>query len=78
MTLKCLVTGLPIPSIQWYKISGQQITTGVTAIAKGSQVVITTSDGADYGSYKCNATNVAGSVEHIIIVTQLCKYAVRF
>ncbi|XP_031574441.1 neural cell adhesion molecule 2-like [Actinia tenebrosa] len=72
VTLKCIVSdGLPTPDITWYKPSGQEITTGVTSIAKGSQVVITTIDGADYGSYKCKATNIAGSVEHLINVTQL-------
>ena len=76
MTLNCTVSdGLPTPNFTWYNPNGDQISTGVLVVPKRSQVVIITKQSTDYGSYKCKATNIAGSVEHLINVTQLCTYS---
>jgi hypothetical protein len=73
--LKCIATGLPTPRISWYKPTNQQITSGINILSGGSELTVdTTLDQGDYGQYKCRATNIVGSGEHIINVTQLCKY----
>ncbi|XP_031549917.1 Down syndrome cell adhesion molecule homolog isoform X2 [Actinia tenebrosa] len=70
--LRCFATGLPSPRISWYKPTNQQITTGVIIVPGGSEVtVLTATDQADYGQYKCRATNILGSDEHVINVTKL-------
>ncbi|XP_031569752.1 neural cell adhesion molecule 1-like, partial [Actinia tenebrosa] len=70
--LRCFATGLPAPRISWYKPTKQQITTGVNIVPGGSEVtVMTTADQGDYGQYKCRATNILGSDEHVINITQL-------
>jgi hypothetical protein len=81
MTLKCIADGLPAPNITWYKPDSQQITSGVTTITNGDDTIghvtiTTTKESTDYGSYKCQAKNVAGNDVHLITVTQLCKYTI--
>ena len=72
--LQCFATGLPAPQISWYNPTSQQITTGVSIVPGGSEVtVLTNADHGDYGQYKCRATNILGSDEHAVNVTQLCK-----
>ncbi|XP_031550474.1 limbic system-associated membrane protein-like [Actinia tenebrosa] len=69
--IKCTFDGLPTPVITWYKPNDRQ--TGAKTIANSSQIMVITTNDANYGSYKCKATNIAGSAEQAIIVTQLRK-----
>jgi hypothetical protein len=79
VTFKCIANGLPLPIITWYKPGNQQIINGLTVITNGSKVsILTTENSADYGLYRCQATNVAGDDEHHINVTQLCKLKFYF
>ncbi|EDO29641.1 predicted protein, partial [Nematostella vectensis] len=71
LSLQCKAGGVPLPQITWYKPGGQPITAGVSPISGGSQLqVTTTQDAGDYGQYKCRASNLLGSVELLIYVTQ--------
>ncbi|EDO30451.1 predicted protein, partial [Nematostella vectensis] len=74
LSLQCKARGVPSPHITWYKPGGQPITAGVSPISGGSQLqVTTTQEAGDYGQYKCRASNLLGSVERLIYVTQWCK-----
>ncbi|XP_028516697.1 hemicentin-2 isoform X2 [Exaiptasia diaphana] len=65
-------SSLPIPSWTWYKPNGDTITTNVRSISNGSEVtVLTGNNNHDYGMYRCEATNIAGSDHHNISVTRL-------
>ncbi|EDO33496.1 predicted protein [Nematostella vectensis] len=71
LSLQCKARGVPLPQITWYNPGGQPITAGVSPISGGSQLqVTTTQDAGDYGQYKCRASNLLGSVERLIYVTQ--------
>ncbi|EDO29640.1 predicted protein [Nematostella vectensis] len=71
LSLQCKARGVPLPQITWYNPGGQPITAGVSPISGGSQLqVTTTQDAGDYGPYKCRASNLLGSVERLIYVTQ--------
>ncbi|XP_048588690.1 hemicentin-1 isoform X4 [Nematostella vectensis] len=72
LSLQCKARGVPLPQITWYKPGGQPITAEVSPISEGSQLQVTTThDAGDYGQYKCRASNLLGSVERLIYVTQL-------
>ncbi|XP_048587978.1 nephrin [Nematostella vectensis] len=72
LSLQCKARGVPSPQITWYKPGGQLITAGVSPISGSSQLQVTTTrDAGDYGQYKCRASNLLGSVERLIYVTQL-------
>ncbi|EDO29617.1 predicted protein [Nematostella vectensis] len=74
LSLQCKARGVPSPQITWYKPGGQPITAGVSPISGGSQLqVTTTQDAGDYKQYKCRASNLLGSVERLIYVTQWCR-----
>ncbi|EDO32151.1 predicted protein [Nematostella vectensis] len=71
LSLQCKARGVPSAHITWYKPGGQPITAEVKLISGGSQLqVTTTQDAGDYGQYKCRASNLLGSVERLIYVTQ--------
>ncbi|EDO31928.1 predicted protein [Nematostella vectensis] len=74
LSLQCKARGIPLPQITWDKPGDQPITAGVSPISGGSQLqVTTTQDAGDYGQYKCRASNLLGSVERLIYVTQLWR-----
>ncbi|XP_012372192.1 hemicentin-2 [Octodon degus] len=64
MTLECLASGVPPPEVSWFKghqpISAQ---TGVMVSADGRSLHIERARLSDAGSYRCVASNVAGSTE---------------
>ncbi|KAK3718601.1 hypothetical protein QZH41_008397, partial [Actinostola sp. cb2023] len=73
ITLRCKwSSALPNPDFTWYKPNGDRITSNVHSITSGSEVmVVTGQNSGDYGLYRCIATNVVGSGQHDITVTQL-------
>ncbi|KAK3733410.1 hypothetical protein QZH41_012178, partial [Actinostola sp. cb2023] len=73
ITLRCKwSSALPNPDFTWHKPNGDRITSNVRSITSGSEVmVVTGQDSGDYGLYRCIATNVVGSDQHDITVTQL-------
>ncbi|XP_047380794.1 hemicentin-2 [Sciurus carolinensis] len=64
VTLECLASGVPPPDASWFKgrqpISSQA---GVTVSADGRTLLIERAQLSDAGSYRCVASNVAGSTE---------------
>ncbi|XP_046530474.1 hemicentin-2 isoform X1 [Equus quagga] len=64
VTLECLASGVPPPDISWFKgrqpVSAQK---GVTVSADGRVLLIERAQFSDAGSYRCVASNVAGSAE---------------
>uniref|UniRef100_A0A7N5KTI0 Hemicentin 2 n=1 Tax=Ailuropoda melanoleuca TaxID=9646 RepID=A0A7N5KTI0_AILME len=64
VTLECLASGVPPPDISWFK--GRQPVSarkGVTVSADGRVIRIERARFSDAGSYRCVASNVAGSTE---------------
>ncbi|XP_057580791.1 hemicentin-2 [Hippopotamus amphibius kiboko] len=64
VTLECLASGVPPPDISWFK--GRQPVSarkGVTVSADGRVLLIERARFSDAGSYRCVASNVAGSTE---------------
>ncbi|KAM5299409.1 LOW QUALITY PROTEIN: hemicentin-2 [Ctenodactylus gundi] len=64
VTLECLASGVPPPDVSWFK--GRQAIsarTGVTVLANGRVLRIEQARLSDAGSYRCVASNVAGSTE---------------
>ncbi|VTJ68807.1 Hypothetical predicted protein [Marmota monax] len=64
VTLECLASGVPPPDVSWFK--GRQplsSRTGVTVSADGRALLIERARLSDAGSYRCVASNVAGSTE---------------
>ncbi|XP_032334547.1 hemicentin-2 isoform X3 [Camelus ferus] len=64
VTLECLASGVPSPDISWFK--GRQPLSarkGVTVSADGRALRIEQARFSDAGSYRCVASNVAGSTE---------------
>uniref|UniRef100_M3YMQ2 Hemicentin 2 n=1 Tax=Mustela putorius furo TaxID=9669 RepID=M3YMQ2_MUSPF len=64
VTLECLASGVPPPDTSWFK--GRQPVSarkGVTVSADGRALHIERARVSDAGSYRCVATNVAGSTE---------------
>ncbi|KAM6184061.1 hemicentin-2 [Erethizon dorsatum] len=64
MTLECLASGVPPPNVSWFK-GGQPISaqTGVTVSADGRSLRVERARLSDAGSYRCVASNMAGSTE---------------
>ncbi|XP_028353185.1 hemicentin-2 [Physeter macrocephalus] len=64
VNLECLASGVPPPDISWFKghqpVSAQE---GVTVSADGRVLLIERARFSDAGSYRCVASNVAGSAE---------------
>ncbi|XP_029776920.1 hemicentin-2, partial [Suricata suricatta] len=64
VTLECLASGVPPPDISWFKghqpVSARK---GVTVSADGKVLRIERARFSDSGSYRCVASNVAGSTE---------------
>ncbi|EHA98367.1 Hemicentin-1, partial [Heterocephalus glaber] len=64
LTLQCLASGVPPPDVSWFKgrhpIRAQ---TGVMVSADGRSLRIEQAQLSDTGSYRCVASNVAGSTE---------------
>ncbi|KAK3751110.1 hypothetical protein QZH41_016237, partial [Actinostola sp. cb2023] len=73
ITLRCKwSSALPNANFTWSKPNGDRITSNVHSITSGSEVMVETGqDSGDYGLYRCIATNVVGSDQHNITVTQL-------
>ncbi|KAM9207753.1 hemicentin-2 [Dugong dugon] len=64
VALECLASGVPPPDVSWFK--GHQLVsarTGVTISADGRVLLIERAQLSDAGSYRCVASNVAGSTE---------------
>nr|XP_021529801.1 hemicentin-2 [Aotus nancymaae] len=64
VTLECLASGVPPPDVSWFK--GRQPVSssmGVTVSADGRVLRIEQAQLSDAGSYRCVASNVAGSTE---------------
>ncbi|KAF3821003.1 hypothetical protein GH733_011156 [Mirounga leonina] len=64
VTLECLASGMPPPDISWFK--GRQPVSarkGVTVSADGRVLHIERARFSDAGSYRCVASNMAGSTE---------------
>nr|XP_051696750.1 hemicentin-2 isoform X2 [Oryctolagus cuniculus] len=64
VTLECLASGVPPPDVSWFK-GRQPISAwpGVTVSADGRVLRIEQTRLSDAGSYRCVASNVAGSTE---------------
>lgn len=60
VTLVCPAVGTPIPTITWYK--DNILITDPVILSDGS-LTIEMVKSSDEGSYRCQATNMAGSVE---------------
>uniref|UniRef100_A0A2K6FSN4 Hemicentin 2 n=1 Tax=Propithecus coquereli TaxID=379532 RepID=A0A2K6FSN4_PROCO len=64
VTLECLASGVPPPDVSWFKgrrpVSAR---TGVTVSADGRVLRIERAQLSNAGSYRCVASNVAGSTE---------------
>ncbi|XP_065735248.1 hemicentin-2 [Phocoena phocoena] len=64
VNLECLASGVPPPDISWFKghqpVSAQK---GVTVSADGRVLLIERARLSDAGSYRCVASNVAGSAQ---------------
>ncbi|XP_036769471.2 hemicentin-2 isoform X1 [Manis pentadactyla] len=64
VTLECLASGVPPPDVSWFKgrqpISSQK---GVVVSADGRALHVARAQFSDSGSYRCVASNVAGSTE---------------
>ncbi|XP_035116313.2 hemicentin-2 isoform X6 [Callithrix jacchus] len=64
VTLECLASGVPPPDVSWFK--GRQPVSswmGVTVSVDGRVLHIEQAQLSDAGSYRCVASNVAGSTE---------------
>uniref|UniRef100_H0VN85 Hemicentin 2 n=1 Tax=Cavia porcellus TaxID=10141 RepID=H0VN85_CAVPO len=64
ITLECLASGVPPPDVSWFK--GRQpvsARTGLTVSKDGRSLRIEQAQLSDAGSYRCVASNVAGSTE---------------
>uniref|UniRef100_A0A2K6UV43 Hemicentin-2 n=1 Tax=Saimiri boliviensis boliviensis TaxID=39432 RepID=A0A2K6UV43_SAIBB len=64
VTLQCLASGVPPPDVSWFK--GRQPVSsrmGVTVSGDGRVLRIEQAQLSDSGSYRCVASNVAGSTE---------------
>ncbi|XP_049752935.1 hemicentin-2 isoform X2 [Elephas maximus indicus] len=64
VALECLASGVPPPDVSWFK--GRQPVSaraGVTVSANGRVLRIERAQLSDAGSYRCVASNVAGSTE---------------
>ncbi|XP_063100238.1 hemicentin-2 isoform X2 [Cavia porcellus] len=64
ITLECLASGVPPPDVSWFK--GHQpvsARTGLTVSKDGRSLRIEQAQLSDAGSYRCVASNVAGSTE---------------
>ncbi|XP_012576655.1 PREDICTED: hemicentin-2 [Condylura cristata] len=64
VSLECLASGVPAPDISWFK-GPQPVSTqeGVTVSGDGRVLLIERARFSDAGSYRCVASNVAGSTE---------------
>uniref|UniRef100_A0A2K6K1Q6 Hemicentin-2 n=1 Tax=Rhinopithecus bieti TaxID=61621 RepID=A0A2K6K1Q6_RHIBE len=64
VTLECLASGVPPPDVSWFK-GHQPVSSwmGVTVSADGRVLRIEQAQLSDAGSYRCVASNVAGSTE---------------
>lgn len=82
VTLECKVTGVPVPSIQWFK--GDQLLSPsadikVQSQPDGTQTLIIESIQVDSeGTYKCVAENNAGKAETKATVGVKSKLLLRF
>uniref|UniRef100_A0A8C1I841 Cell adhesion molecule-related/down-regulated by oncogenes n=1 Tax=Cyprinus carpio TaxID=7962 RepID=A0A8C1I841_CYPCA len=64
VSLQCVVSGIPPPTVTWYK-DGRPLTSaaGVNILSRGQVLEIDRAQVSDAGLYKCVAINVAGSTE---------------
>uniref|UniRef100_A0A8C1K3P7 Hemicentin-1 n=1 Tax=Cyprinus carpio TaxID=7962 RepID=A0A8C1K3P7_CYPCA len=64
ISLQCVVSGTPPPTVTWYK-DGRPLTSaaGVKILSRGQVLEIDRAQVSDAGLYKCVAINVAGSTE---------------
>ena len=66
-TLGCEVTGVPMPTVIWIKVSNNQST-------HGNILEFTSIDRNDAGDYKCEASNRCGMEAKTETINVSCKY----
>jgi len=63
VTLPCPVRGTPRPEVKWYR--GDSPMRGHRVTSEGSLVLVRPS-AEDTAQYRCEATNVAGNLSHVV------------
>ncbi|KAK6636854.1 hypothetical protein RUM43_010518 [Polyplax serrata] len=65
--LKCTASGIPQPTIKWYK-DGRELSDDETFQINNDSLIIKSVDASDFGEYSCVAINSEGSsVDHIAL-----------
>ena len=74
VTIRCPVSGVPIPSVTWTK-DGKQLNSGDNAaITSDNSLVITQADAEDSAEYTCNVQGLTGSDTASSVVQILGEY----
>ena len=74
LTLDCEVGGWPTPSVQWYKDSQLQKTSGLVSVLENGTLNIRSVSRTDAGNYMCLALNIHDGISANINVTVACKF----
>lgn len=66
--IHCEVQGQPLPQVTWYKDNNQVVSTDRITITGNNTLMITGAEGADSGSYRCEAVNLLGDSSSLISI----------
>ena len=66
VTLFCNASGMPSPSVLWFKVGGVELT-------NRSELVLTNISRNEAGEYRCEASNLCGNATESARVDVLCK-----
>ena len=70
LTLKCILSGIPSPTVSWIKLDGPR--------HHGHILEITYINRTQAGEYKCEASNECGNATETATIDVQCKYIVKF
>lgn len=62
--IECLVDGLPKPTVEWYRLDGNEIPIERATLTSSGSLTFTQIHLSDAGRYVCFASNHYGSVSH--------------